>query len=142
MKLGNIVDISNILEILSAKKIFYGTIDNINKNNADGFLQGTIFVSGSGMYENKKAEIFFKNENLIVWIDGHVSATCPDLISIIDNDLNGVCNKDITNGMEVSIVAIPCIELWKTDKGIKIFNPKIFGFNIDYIPIIVMDKTN
>ncbi|MFH0837171.1 MAG: DUF917 domain-containing protein [Candidatus Aenigmatarchaeota archaeon] len=135
MKLGNITNLSKILELLSAREIFCGKIQNVDKNNANGFLQGTVFVAGSGMYENKSAEIFFKNENLIAWIDKCVTATCPDSISVIDSNLNGVYNRDITDGMEVSIIAIPAIGLWKTENGLKIFNPRKFGFNIDYIPI-------
>ncbi len=37
--------------------------------------------------------------------------------------------------MRVSVIGLPVDDIWSSKEGIEIFNPRIFGFNIDYIPI-------
>lgn len=119
---------SETLNCLQAKQIFLGKIVSIETKEDSGFLTQTVYL------ENNKdcAKLFIKNENLIVWVNNKLSVTCPDLIFMI-NPISGypIYNLDLKENIEVKIYALPAKKLWRSKKGIELFNPKVFGFNFD-----------
>ncbi|MBI2543097.1 MAG: DUF917 domain-containing protein [Candidatus Aenigmarchaeota archaeon] len=138
IELGNYIKNKNLREFFEkygGKIIFKGILRKINKENKGGFLIGDIEIDGKDEFTNSELEIWFKNENLVSWINGKPYVTCPDLITITDPEYNGIYNRDLKVGMEVSVIGMPADEIWSSKEGIKIFNPRIFGFNIDYTPI-------
>lgn len=135
LPIGKCKNIYELESTLKCKTVFFGTICSIDQNDMDGFIQGYINITGLGVFSGKEMNIYFKNENLIAWIDGDVVVSCPDLISIVNGSNTGVNNNCLVKNIEVYVLAISAIKLWKTDKGIEIFCPKTFGFNIDYKPI-------
>ena len=38
-------------------------------------------------------------------------------------------------GKEVAVTAMKACEHWRTERGLKIYNPGHFGFDIEYVPI-------
>jgi len=39
------------------------------------------------------------------------------------------------NEREVTLWGMKCADLWRTERGLRIYNPKHFGFDIPYTPI-------
>ena len=135
ISIGKSTGISNKIKAANAEKIFYGKIFSLEKYDINGFLEGYLKIRGLEDFFGKELKIYFRNENLIAWIDERAVVTCPDLISIIDENNLGISNNDLKQHDNVCVLAIPAINLWKTKKGIELFCPRTFGFNIDYIPI-------
>ncbi len=135
ISIGLSKNISEILKLTDGVLSFYGNIVSIDKSENLGFLEGDISIKGLGEFSERKMKIYFKNENLISWINEDIVTTCPDLISILDENNIGINNADIKEGQNVSILAIPSIDLWRSPNGLKLFSPRLFGFNIDYKPI-------
>ena len=111
-----------------------------SREERGGFLWGDIIIEGTGDYSDHEMKIWYKNEFLISWLDGKPYVTCPDLICIVDAKTSrGLSNwvEDIREniGREVVVVGIKCDEIWRTDKGVELFGPRHFDFNIDYKPI-------
>ena len=132
MKLGDVNGVDDILNITAGKEMFFGVVADVDRSDKAGFLEGNIFINGVEKYSGKKMKIYFKNENIVAWIDKDVCITCPDVITIINSDFTGISNNDISTGMEVVVLGIPSNPLWRTQKGLDLFNPRKFGFNIDY----------
>jgi uncharacterized protein len=95
-------------------------------------------IRGTGPDEGHDFRIWVKNEQHIVWRDGDVLATSPDLIVVVDA-ATGVpltTRGDVTPGRQVAVVGLPPLDpAWRTPKGLELLGPRHFGFDIDYVPI-------
>lgn len=128
---------SNQIEKLYAKyniqQLFEGVITNIQDKDEKGFLERMVTTA------NKKntAQVYIKNENLILWINNKVALTCPDSIIISDTNNMPIYNMDLKVKQNIKILGMSALPLWRTKKGLELFNPKIFGFDI---PIQLISK--
>jgi hypothetical protein len=126
------------VEASGAVELFAGNVKEFTMEGKGGFNWGNWNVKGTGKHNGHNMRIWFKNENLIAWIDDKPKITCPDLICVIDNKtFNGLSNfvPDATHkGKDITVYGVKAVEEWRTPKGIEIFGPKHFGFDFDYIP--------
>lgn len=116
--------------------LFEGTIEDFTWADEDGFLVGDISLAGSGDYAGQSMELLYKNEHLVARRDGEVIATCPDLITLVDRTtFEGVKNPDFEKGRSVSVLGYKSDPIWRLPEGLAVFNPRYFGYDVDYIPI-------
>ena len=120
-------DFEKILERYNGKVLFEGTVQKIEEMETQGFSSKNIIVKN----EKDEARVFIKNENLILWINDDVVLTCPDLIILLDENERPLYNTELKEGQGVRIIGMPARPLWKTEKGVKLFNPRTFGFDLD-----------
>jgi hypothetical protein len=59
----------------------------------------------------------------------------PDLIMFLDKSGYGVTNDSLKQGLEVSVIASKAPEVWRSEKGLKLFGPRHFGLDYDYTPV-------
>ena len=120
-------------------KLFEGEIVTRTLEGKFAFIWGNIWIKGSGKYEGKLLRIWYKNENQISWLDGEPYATCPDPFTVIDSKtgegLSNFRNDSWTPGRKVAVVGARAADIWRTERGIQIFCPRHFGFDIKYKPI-------
>jgi hypothetical protein len=87
------------------------------------------------------AEIDFQNEWLVLRIDGKIRCLPPDLIAIVDSETGEPIRTDIMKyGYRGSIILIPAHERMRTPKGIQLFGPGYFGYDMDYVPVEELNK--
>lgn len=69
------------------------------------------------------------------WLDGEPYVTVPDLICVFNLD-EGMpqINPDAEIGEHAAVVALPAPEEWTTPRGLEVFGPRSFGFDVDYKP--------
>jgi len=123
------------LEFLGGFQLFYGYVQNFELLESEGFLIGDIRFKGVGDWRDHSFRIWVKNENIIGWRDNRVVAMAPDLICVLDEKGCGITNSQIRRGMKVSVIGVQAERIWRTAKGIKLFGPRHFGFDFDYVPI-------
>lgn len=129
--------VDGIIKAGKGKLLFTGTIEDFKWESKAGFTFGDIIIKGNGEYSNHTYKVWFKNENIISWLDEEIHVTVPDLICILDSDTNEpVQNPFAEVGMNVKVFALPAPEAWTTPRGLKCFGPKHFGYDIEYKPII------
>lgn len=126
-----------VTNVGKGKKLFEGKVIRNDWDTVAGFTVGEVEIEGKGQYEGSIYKIWYKNENIIAWKNGEYHATVPDLICILDKNegepvLNPHCEKD----MEVEIFALPAPVEWTTDRGLEVFGPKSFGFDVEWKPIV------
>jgi len=65
--------------------------------------------------------------------------TCPDPFTVLEADtglgLSNFRQEWWTSGKKVAVTAMKACDFWRTERGLKIYNPKHFGFDIEYVPI-------
>jgi len=128
-----------ILRVTNGYKIFEGKIAGFTTERKGAFTWGNIWIEGSGEFEGKTLRIWYKNENQISWIDEKPYVTCPDPFTVIEKETGlGLSNfrpEWWVLGKEVAVTAMKAWDLWRTERGLRIYNPKHFGFDIEYVPI-------
>jgi len=128
----------DFVETSGAVEIFSGNVKEFTREGRGGFDWGDWCIKGTGKYEGHNMRIWFKNEHLIGWIDEKPRITCPDIICIIeDENFDGLSNfvpSATHNGRDVTVYGIRAVDKWRTPKGVEIFGPRHFGFDIEYVP--------
>ena len=101
-------------------------------------MWGNIEIKGTGDSERHELKVWYKNEFLISWENGRPFVTCPDTICVVDADsAEGLSNwgNDFRERRNVVVFGRKAHDLWRTEKGLELFSPKHFGFNIEYVRI-------
>lgn len=124
-----------IIKAGKGKSMFKGIIKNNSYETRGGYTYGNMFISGIGDYEGHELKIWYQNENIISWLDGEFYVTVPDLIIVMNIEekfpqLNPFAEK----GTLVKVICLPAPDVWTTQKGLEVFGPKSFGFEINWKP--------
>lgn len=130
--------IKGIIKAMRGIKLFKGKVSNFTREEKFGFMWGKINITGTNKFEDENYKVWYKNEHLISWRNGKVDTMCPDTLTIVDSKTGiGLSNwkKDFIRGKNVTVMGFKASDIWRTKKGIEIFGPKHFGFEIEYIPI-------
>jgi DUF917 family protein len=126
------------IKTVNGFEIFSGKVSDFKREERGSFMWGNLIIKGEGKYDSHILKVFFKNEHLISWLDDKPFVTCPDLICIVDAETaSGLSNwkEDFTKGRKVVVAGVPAHPIWRTEKGLKLFGPNHFGYNITYTPI-------
>jgi uncharacterized protein len=82
------------------------------------------------------AEIAFKNEYLILSLDGEVALTVPDLITLAETETGTPVSTDIVRpGLRVTVLGLPASCLLTTAAALKSVGPGAFGYDLAYVPL-------
>ena len=130
--------IEDIVKSTEGYELFRGEVSDLEREGRDGFVWGTVKLRGAGKYKEKTYRIWFKNENLMTWLDEKPHVTCPDLVSLIDTKTGrGLSNwgEDLSKGRSVVALGIRAPEMWRGKRGLEILSPGYFGFKAEYRPI-------
>jgi len=116
--------------------LFEGRVSRFDWEDRDGFLVGTVTLTGSGSFAGSSLELAYKNEHLVARRNGSVIATCPDLITLVDRESGlGIDNPAFREGQRVAVLGFRAPELWRRPEGLAVFAPRYFGYDVDYVPI-------
>lgn len=121
----------------NAIQVFQGKVTSFTMEGKGGFNWCDWIIEGSGKYSGHKLRIWYKNENLLSWLDDEPYILCPDLVTGIDEDgFEGASNfaRDKTHeGKNIIVYGIKAHENWKKPEGLEIFTPKHFGIDLEYV---------
>jgi len=116
--------------------LFKGKIIDFSwEDDPNGYMIGTINITGGEEFSGHTFKIWLKNENHISWIDEKPFVTSPDLITLMDLSGKPLTNDTLAPGMYVYVLGFKTKEVWRSPLGIKLLCPRHFGFNIQYKPI-------
>jgi hypothetical protein len=118
--------------------LFRGKVSHFEREERGGFMWGEHRYDGVSDYEGKKFRVYYKNENMISWLDGKPYVTGPDFLCALDSKTGqGLSNwgDDFAEGRDVAVIGVPADDIWRSPEGLEIFNPGHFGFDIKYRPI-------
>ena len=128
--------IDAVLEAGQGYRLFEGGIEDFDWADEGGFLVGELLIAGTGRFRGSRYRIAFKNEHLIAWRDGEVSVLPPDPISLIATSTGeAIPNPEFERNQAVVAVGFRAPALWRTPKGLELFGPRHFSYDLDYSPI-------
>ena len=126
-------------------RMFQGTVTKSDQKGERGFNWVDSEIAGTKQFAGHTYKVYVKNENIISWLDGKPDILPPDLIYNLDpatgDAVSGVVMGNYPIGKEVVIVGRAASPMWRTPKGLEIFSPRHFGFDVDYRPIEELQKT-
>ena len=127
--------VSAVTEAGKGKPMFRGVVTKSTYETRDGFTFGDTEIRGAGEYAGHTLRVWYQNENIISWLDGEIFVTVPDLICLFDLDEKmPQLNPYARAGENVAVIALPAPNEWTTQRGLEIFGPRFFGYDVDYTP--------
>ena len=127
--------VSAVIEAGKGKPMFNGVVTKSSFETRDGFTFGDTVIAGTGEYEGHTLHIWYQNENIISWLDDKFFVTVPDLICVFDLDEKmPQLNPYAREGENVSVICLPAPAEWTTQRGLEVFGPRSFGYDVDYVP--------
>ena len=130
--------IAAILSTCPGKVLFGGKVMDLDRRTAAGYARGSVTIDGLGTWSGSRLVVEFQNENLIARQDGEIICTVPDLICVVDSDRGEPITTELLRyGFRVTVLGFPAPELWTSPQGLEVAGPRAFGYDTEYIPLIV-----
>ena len=127
--------VSAVIEAGKGKPMFNGVVTKSDFETRDGYTFGDTVIQGTGEYEGHTLHIWYQNENIISWLDDKFFVTVPDLICVFDLDEKmPQLNPYAREGENVAVICLPAPTEWTTQRGLEVFGPRSFGYDVDYVP--------
>lgn len=127
--------VAAVTEAGKGRMMFEGVVSESGYETRDGYTFGNTVIEGSGAYAGHTLRIWYQNENIISWLDGAFFVTVPDLICMFDLDGQmPQLNPFARVGERVAVTALPAPAEWITPRGLEVFGPRSFGYDVDYKP--------
>jgi DUF917 family protein len=128
--------VDGILRRIGGVKLFAGKVADVQRRTVAGFARGEARIDGTGEDADTVLTLRFQNEHLYAARDGHVLATSPDLIIVLEEETGEpVTTEDLRYGFRTVVIAAPCDPRWRTDAGLELVGPRYFGYEVDYVPL-------
>ena len=102
------------------------------------FRELTYRIQGTGDWAGQRIEIWVKNEHHVVWRNGTVIATSPDIVALLDPASNRPLTTlgDVRTGQPVVVFAMTALDpAWHTPQGHALLGPRHFGFDFDPVAL-------
>lgn len=124
-----------VVKALNGWKIFEGVVERYTWRDERGFLIGDAIVRGEGEWSGHELKSWMMNEHIMAWRDEKPIVMPPDLIAFLRDDGRAITNTQLKESMKVHVIAAKAPEVWRTPRGLELFGPRHFGFDIDYVPV-------
>jgi hypothetical protein len=120
-----------VLKETEGFKLFEGKVKKVERETREGFTWTTATLNG--VHENKGSKFVFKakNEILVAYKDGKLSAVAPDIITAVHPE-TGKCvtAEKISKGDKLVMLGIPAPQKWRNRKGLELWRDILLRSNI------------
>jgi DUF917 family protein len=124
--------VAPVLAVTGGFRLVAGKIADVDRRTTGGFARGAVEVEGLGADAGRLIRLEFQNENLAALEAGQVTASVPDLITVLDTETAGAIGTErLRYGQRVTIIAFGCHPLWRTAAGLALAGPRAFGYDVD-----------
>jgi DUF917 family protein len=109
------------LGVCPGRLLVRGKIVDVERSFRKGHDWGTVRIEGLDADHGRRVEIQFKNEYLVLSIDGEAVVTVPDLITIVETETGTPITTEIVRtGLRVSVLGMPCSPLYRTPEALRV----------------------
>jgi DUF917 family protein len=127
-----------VLKETNGFKLFEGTVEDAEQKTEAGFTFVNIKLKGAHEYAGETFEFKAKNEVLIAYKNGKLTAMAPDIITPVHPE-TGRCitAEKIEKGDKIVVLGLSAPEKWRTKKGLELWKDVLnrSGIVEEYVPI-------
>lgn len=128
--------VAALCKAVGAFLLFKGKLSDVNRRVEGGWNLGEATIQGIDENGGETLVLHFQNENLGLTQNGEFLVTAPDLITLLDVDTaEPITTEHLRYGMRVAIIGLPCHPDWREEKALELVHPRVFGYDVDYIPV-------
>jgi len=128
--------VTGALRVADGRLLFRGRIGDIERRFRAGHDWGVVRIEGLDADRGRQAEIAFKNEYLVLEVDGAVVLTVPDLVTLVETDTaTPITTEVVRPGLRVSVLGLRSTPLYHTPEALRIVGPRAFGYDLSYVPL-------
>ncbi len=129
--------VGRLCQDTGARHLFTGKVTDLERHLRGGFARGHADIAGTGSWAGAAARIAIQNEYLILWIDGQVTASVPDLIMIVEAETGEPITTEILRyGQRVAVLGLSAHPLLLTPEAMAVVGPAAFGYpDIPFTPV-------
>jgi len=121
---------------IGAFQLITGKILDVERRTTGGFVRGSVVVEGLGDYAGRLVSLELQNEHLVALEGGRPLASVPDLITVLDSTTaEAIQTERIAYGQRVTVIALPCDPIWRSERGLAATGPREFGYEFGYVPV-------
>jgi len=128
--------VAELVAELGGFRLLQGKVADIERRTTGGFVRGSALIEGLGVDAGRMVRLEIQNENLVAREADRVVASVPDIITVLDDDSgSAITTERLRYGQRVSVVALRCDPVWRSDRGLETAGPRAFGYDFDYVPV-------
>ncbi len=128
--------VAALIEEIGAFQLVTGKVLDVERRTTSGFVRGSVVIEGLGEDAGRLIRLELQNENLVALERGHVLASVPDLITVLDSETaDAISTETLRYGQRVTVIAFACDPVWRTERGIAVAGPRAFDYDFDYLPV-------
>ena len=125
------LNLTKFCQINQLIKLGEGKIITSTLKSKKGFIKGEYKIKDN---RGRIFKILVKNENIVLTVGIKPILTVPDSILLFDRKTClGINNQENNLGKSVMILGKKAIPLWRSQKGLNLFNPKNLGYNVKQV---------
>jgi uncharacterized protein len=128
--------IAAVLGVAGGYPLMTGKVTDVERRTTKGFVRGSVVIEGLGDDSGRLLRLEIQNENLVALEQGKVLASVPDLITVLDTETaDAIPTERVRYGQRVTVIAMPCAPIWRSEFGLEMAGPRAFGYDFDYVPV-------
>lgn len=131
--------VAAVMNVIGGRRLITGKLTDLDRRTIGGFSRMESLIEGVGADRGSMLSIRSQNEHLLAELDGAVAASTPDLIIVLDS-VSGdpITTEGLRFGVRVTVLAAPCDPRYRTEAGLKLVGPRVFGYDVDYVPCDIL----
>jgi len=126
--------VAPISEIAGGRRLLAGKVADVERRFRGGHDWGVLRIDGLDEDRGLRAEISFKNEFLILRVDGRVVLTVPDLIAVVERGTGAPVTTEVLRpGLRIAVLGLPCTPLYHAPEALRVVEPRAFGYDLPFV---------
>lgn len=126
--------VAPISDIAGGRRLFAGKVADVERRFRGGHDWGVLRIEGLDEDRGRRAEISFKNEFLILRVDGQAVLTVPDLIAVVERETGAPVTTEVLRpGLRISVLGLPCTALYRAPEALRVVEPRAFGYDLPFV---------
>ena len=116
-----------------------GKIIDLERKTEGGFTIGNVRIqshNSASQCDRDIYELAFRNEYLVLRINGVIKTIVPDLVCVLDSEtLDPINTESLKYGQRVTIMTMSAPQILRSQAGLNIVGPRSFGLDEDFVPM-------
>src|SRR6266568_822034 len=99
--------VAELIAEIGAYRLVTGKISDVERRTTKGFVRGSVVIEGLGEDSGRLIRLELQNENLVALERGRVTASVPDLISVLDSaTAEAIATERVRYGQRVTVISL------------------------------------